>query len=52
MEIYAILILESVLTNRENELQCAAEFVPNVLKQLFFVLIAFITAESMVLYSC
>ena len=29
------------------QLQCTTEFVPNALKQLFFVLIVFITAESM-----
>ena len=37
MEIYAILILESFLTNLEIQLQCTAEFVPKALKQLFFV---------------
>ena len=47
MEIQAILIFRVILTNPENQLQCAAEFVPNTLKQLFFVLIVFITAESM-----
>ena len=41
------LSLESFLTNLENQLQCTAEFVPNALKQLFFVLIVFITVESM-----
>ena len=32
-----------MLTNLENQLQCTAEFVPKALKQLFFVLIVFIT---------
>ena len=41
------LSLESFFTNLENQLQCTAEFVSNALKQLFFVLIVFITAESM-----
>ena len=47
MEIYAILIFRVIFTNLENQLQCTAEFVHNGLKQLFFVLIVFITAESM-----
>ena len=38
---------ESFLTNRENQLQCTAEFVPKVLKDLFFVSIVFITSENM-----
>ena len=46
MEIKAILILESFLTDLENKLQCTAEIVPNAIKQLFFVLIVFITAEN------
>ena len=28
-------------------MQCMAEFLPNALKQLFFVLIVFMTAEGM-----
>ena len=47
MEIQAILIFRDMFTNLENQLQCTAEFVPNALKQLFSVLIVFITAESM-----
>ena len=48
MEIHAILFLGSFLINFENQLQSTVEFVPNALiKQLFFVLIVFITAESM-----
>ena len=39
--------LESFLTNHENQLECTAEFIPNSLEQLFFVLIVLITAESM-----
>ena len=35
------------MANYENQMQCTAEFVPNALKQLFYVLIVFITAESM-----
>ena len=35
------------MTNLEIQLQRTAEFVPKALKQLFFVLIAFITAENM-----
>ena len=35
------------MDNLENQLQCASEFVPNVLKQLVFVLIVFITPENM-----
>ena len=35
------------MTNLENQLQCIAEFIPNALKQFFFVLMVFITAESM-----
>ena len=37
----------SFLTNLDNQLQCTAEFVPKALKQLFFVLIVFITPENM-----
>ena len=40
-------LLDSFLTNFENQLQCTAEFVLNALKQLFFVLIVFTTVESM-----
>ena len=36
-----------LLTNLENQLQCTSEFVPKALKQLFFVLIVFITPENM-----
>ena len=39
--------LESFLTNLENQLQCAAEFVSKALKYLVFVLIVFITAGIM-----
>ena len=39
--------LESFLTNLENQLQCISEFVHKALKQLFFVLIVFITPENM-----
>ena len=35
------------MTNLENQLQCTSEFVPKALKQLFFVLIVFITPENM-----
>ena len=35
------------MTNLENQLQCAAEFVFKALKDLFFVLIVSITAENM-----
>ena len=35
------------ITNLENQLQCAAEFVSKALKDLFFVLLVFITAENM-----
>ena len=47
MEKLAILIFRVILTNLENELQCTSEFVPKALKQLFFVLIVFITPENM-----
>ena len=47
MEIWAILILTVILTNLENQLQRTSEFVPKALKQLFFVLIVFITPENM-----
>ena len=33
------------MTNLENQLQCTSEFVPKALKQLFFVLVVFITPE-------
>ena len=35
------------MNNLENQLQCTSEFVPKDLKQLFFVLIVFITSENM-----
>ena len=43
MEIWAVLIIRVMLTNLENKLQCTSEFVPKALKQLFLVLIVFIT---------
>ena len=47
MEKYAILIFGVISTNLENQLQCTAEFAPKALKQLFFVLIVFVTPETM-----
>ena len=38
---------QSFFTNLENQLWCTAEFVPKALKQLFFVLIVFITPVIM-----
>ena len=35
------------MTNLENQLQCTTKFVLKALKDLFFVLIMFITAENM-----
>ena len=47
MEKWAIFIFEVIFTNRENQLDCTAEFVPKALKDLFFVLIVFVTPENM-----
>ena len=47
MEKYAVVILRVILTNLENQLQCTSKFVSKALKDLFFVLIVFITAENM-----
>ena len=47
MENWTVLILRVILTNLENQLQCTDEFVSKALKEFFFVLIVFITAENM-----
>ena len=39
--------LESFLSNLENQLQCTMAFVSKALKDLFFLLTVFITAENM-----
>ena len=40
-------MLKVIITNLENQLQCTAEFLSKTVKDLFFVLIVFITAENM-----
>ena len=40
-------LIKSFFTSLENQLRCAAEIVLKALRQLFFVLIVFITPENM-----